>query len=126
MLKKKIGTAVEGIDRGSAQVCGRDLRTGLATTIEVTTEKVRRAIHDPLSEIVSMVKMTLETTPPELSSDIITSGITLTGGSASLRGLDKLIERKTGMTVHTADNPTDCVITGIAVCLQKDNLNLFR
>lgn len=119
MLKKKIGTAVEGIDRGSAQVCGRDLRTGLATTIEVTTEEVRRAIHDPLSEIVSMVKMTLETTPPELSSDIFDFGIVMVGGGALLPGIDQAIQRRTGIRVIIPKKPKDCVCVGLGRMIQS-------
>ncbi len=119
ILKKKIGTAVEGIDRGSAQVCGRDLRTGLATTIEVTTEEVRRAIRDPLSEIVSMVKMTLETTPPELSSDIFDFGIVMVGGGALLPGIDQAIQHRTGIRVIIPKKPKDCVCVGLGRMIQS-------
>lgn len=119
ILKKKIGTAVEGIDRGSAEVCGRDLRTGLATTIEVTTEEVRRAIRDPLSEIVSMVKMTLETTPPELSADIFDFGIVMVGGGALLPGIDQAIQHRTGIRVLIPKKPKDCVCVGLGRMIQS-------
>ena len=119
ILKKKIGTAVEGIDRGSAEVCGRDLRTGLATTIEVTTEEVRRAIRDPLSEIVSMVKMTLETTPPELSADIFDFGIVMVGGGALLPGIDQAIQHRTGIRVIIPKKPKDCVCVGLGRMIQS-------
>jgi len=119
MLKKKIGTAVAGIDRGSAQVCGRDLRTGLATTIEVTTDEVRAAISDPLSEIVSMVKMTLESTPPELSADIFDFGIVMVGGGALLPGIDQAIHDRTGIRVIVPKRPKDCVCVGLGRMIQS-------
>lgn len=118
-LKKRIGTAVEGIDRGSAEVCGRDLRTGLATTIEVTTDEVREAIRDPLSEIVSMVKMTLETTPPELSADIFDFGIVMVGGGALLPGIDQAIHNRTGIRVIVPKRPMDCVCIGLGRMIQS-------
>ena len=119
MLKKKIGTAVAGIDRGSAQVCGRDLRTGLATTIEVSTEEVREAISDPLAEIVSMVKMTLESTPPELSADIFDFGIVMVGGGALLPGIDQAIRDRTGIRVIIPKRPKDCVCVGLGRMIQS-------
>ena len=119
ILKKKIGTAIEGIDRGSAEVCGRDLRTGLATTITVTTEEIREAIRDPLSEIVSMVKMTLETTPPELSADIFDFGIVMVGGGALLPGIDQAINDRTGIRVIIPKRPTDCVCIGLGRMIQS-------
>lgn len=119
MLKKKIGTAIPGLDRGSAQVCGRDLRTGLATTIEVTTEEVREAISDPLSEIVSMVKITLESTPPELSADIFDFGIVMVGGGALLPGIDQAIRDRTGIRVIIPKRPKDCVCVGLGRMIQS-------
>ncbi len=125
-IKLSIGSAAAYSGEGAISVKGRNLADGLPGTAEVTSSDIRQALSEPVNRILDAIHLTLEKTPPELSADIISSGITLTGGSANLRGLDKLIERETGMTVHTAENPTDCVITGIAVCLQKDNLNLFR
>ncbi len=125
-IKISIGSASPYSGEGAISVKGRNLSDGLPGSCEVTSNDVRQALSEPINQILDAIHTTLEKTPPELSADIISSGIILTGGSANLRGLDKLIERKTGMTVHTAENPTDCVVTGIAVCLQKDNLNLFR
>ena len=119
MLKKKIGTAVEGIDRGSAEVCGRDLRKGHATTITVSTAEIREAIRDPLSEIVSMVKMTLETTPPELSADIFDFGIVLVGGGSLLPGIDQAIQNRTGVRVIVPKRPKDCVCIGLGRMIQS-------
>ena len=71
-----------------------------------------QALADPLSVIIEAIRTTLEQSPPELSADIIDNGITLTGGGALLRGLDLLVEKETGMPVHTAERPLDCVADG--------------
>ena len=119
ILKKKIGTAVAGIDRGSMEVCGRDLRTGLAVTIEVTTDEVREAMHEPLSEIISMVKMTLEETPPELSADIFDFGIVMVGGGSLLPGIDQAISERTGIRVIIPKHPLEAVCMGLGKMLQS-------
>lgn len=85
---------------------------GLPKNVVITAEEVREALADPLSMIVDAIKSTLEKTPPELSADIIDHGIMLTGGGALLRGLDKLVEQETGMPVHVAESPLDCVVNG--------------
>ncbi len=119
MLKWRIGTAYRGIDRGSMEVCGRDLRTGLAVTIEVTTEEVRVALAEPLSEIISMVKMTLEETPPELSADIFDFGIVVVGGGALLPGIDQAISERTGIRVIIPKRPMEAVCMGLGRMLQS-------
>ena len=73
---------------------------------------------DPLTSILEAVRTTLEKTPPELSADIIDHGIMLTGGGALLRGLDMLISKETGMPVHIAENPLDCVAEGTGKVLE--------
>ena len=94
------------------KISGRDLVSGLPNTIVITMPEVREALSEPLSVIIDAIKSTLEATPPELSSDIIDRGITLTGGGALLTGLDKLIEKETGIHVNIAPNPLDCVAEG--------------
>ena len=102
---------------------GRDLMDGLPKNIQITSEEIREALADPLSMVLDAIRTTLEKTPPELSADIIDHGITLTGGGALLRGLDSLIERETGMPVHIAENPLDCVAMGTGKVLDDiDNL----
>ena len=120
ILKKRIGTAIAGIDRGSMEVCGRDLQTGLAATIEVRTEEVREAMQEPLSEIISMVKQTLEETPPELSADIFDFGIVMVGGGSLLPGIDEAISRRTGVRVIKAKRPVDSVCEGLGKMLQSN------
>jgi rod shape-determining protein MreB len=119
ILKKRIGTAIAGIDRGSMEVCGRDLQTGLAATIEVRTEEVREAMQEPLSEIISMVKQTLEETPPELSSDIFDLGIVMVGGGSLLPGIDQAIHKQTGIRVIVAKKPIDCGCLGLGRMLRS-------
>ena len=85
---------------------------GLPKNVTISAEEVREALSDPLAVIVDAIKSTLEKTPPELSADIIDHGIMLTGGGALLRGLDQLVEQETGMPVHVADSPLDCVVDG--------------
>ncbi len=121
LLKIRLGTAVSNIDRGTLEVCGRDLRSGLAKTIEVSTAEVREAIREPLSEIIAMVKMTLEETPPELSADIFDFGIVMTGGGAQIPGLDEAIRDRTGVRVIIPQKPrpADCVCVGLGRMLQS-------
>lgn len=125
-IKLSIGSAHPYEGEAAVSVKGRNLTDGLPNTVEITSKEIRQALQDPLKQITEAIRSTLEKTPPELSADIISSGIVLTGGSALLRGLDKLIEKETGMPVHIAEKPVDCVITGIAICLRKDTLNIIK
>lgn len=119
LLKRRVGAAARDIDRGSMEVCGRDLKTGLAVTLEVNTDEVRRAIAEPVSEIISMVKATLEETPPELSADIFDFGIVLVGGGALLPGIEQAIRERTGVRIIVPSKPTDCVCAGLGRMLQS-------
>ena len=104
---------------------GRNLMDGLPKNVDVTSEEIREAMADPVSQIVDAVKSTLEKTPPELAADIIDHGIMLTGGGALLRGLDRLISAETKIPVLVAENPLDCVVDGTGICLDNDNLNVI-
>lgn len=121
MLKKRIGTATDDIERGTAEVCGRNLRTGLASTIEVTTDEIRQALKAPIEEILTMVKQTLEGTDPELSADIFDLGIVLVGGGALLPGMADAIRARTGIRVIIPQKPrpTDCVCMGLGKMVQS-------
>ncbi|MBQ2759506.1 MAG: rod shape-determining protein [Clostridia bacterium] len=125
-IKISIGSAAPYEGEGAMDIKGRNLVDGLPKNVEITSEDIREALSDPVNQIVETIRLTLEKTPPELASDIMDSGITLTGGGALLRGIDKLIADATGMPVHIAENPLDCVVTGTAICLEKDNLNIGR
>jgi len=117
--KITIGSAFPLEQEDSMEIRGRDLLTGLPCSRVITSEQVREAISDPIHQIVQAVKETLEETPPELSADIMDSGIVLAGGGALLRGLDRLIARETGMPVHIAPDPLSCVVLGTGKFLDE-------
>ena len=125
-LKILIGSAFPYEGEGSMDVKGRNLVDGLPKNIVISAEEVREALSEPVSSIVDAIKSTLERTPPELSADIIDNGIMLTGGGALLRGLDMLINRETGMLVHVAEDPLDCVVNGTGKCLDLGMVSNFR
>jgi len=91
---------------------GRDIVSGLPISISVTSDEIRVSIIETVNNIVSAIKRVLERTPPELAADLYENGIYLTGGGALLKGLDIYIEKETGLKVHIADNPLDCVALG--------------
>ena len=116
-IKIEIGSACPQDPETSMEIKGRNLVDGLPKNVVVHSEDVREALLECLVKITSAIKETLERTPPELSADIIDHGITLTGGGALLRGLDKLIESETGIDVHVAEDPLDCVAKGAGAVL---------
>ncbi len=118
-IKIQIGSAFPYEGEGAMNVKGRNLVDGLPKDIEVSAEEIREALSDSISRVVEAIRTTLENTPPELSADIIDGGITLTGGGALLRGLDKLIEKEVKIPVTISDNPLDCVVEGTGICLEK-------
>ncbi|MBE6878969.1 MAG: rod shape-determining protein [Ruminococcaceae bacterium] len=122
-IKMEIGTAFKLDEDLTLEVKGRNLINGLPKNITVTSEDVREALQEALEKIIEAIKETLERTPPELAADIISSGITLTGGGALLKGLDKLINQETGIDVYIAENPLDCVANGTGHVL--DNMDVL-
>lgn len=125
-LKVRLGSAFPYEEEETMDVKGRNLVDGLPKNIVISAEEVREALADPVGSIVDAVKSTLERTPPELSADIIDNGIMLTGGGALLRGLDMLLNRETGMPVHVAEDPLDCVVNGTGRCLDLGMVSNFR
>ena len=123
-IKLEIGSAFPSEQESSMEIKGRNLLNGLPENITITSAEVRDALAEPLSRVIEAIKITLEKTPPELSADIIDQGITLAGGGALLRGLDKLINRETGMPVYVAEYPLDCVAEGTGRILE--NLEKYR
>ena len=119
-IKISIGSAAPYEGEGAMDIKGRNLVDGLPKNVEITSEDIREALSDPVNQIVETIRLTLEKTPPELASDIMDSGITLTGGGALLRGIDKLIADATGMPVHIAENPLDCVVNGTGISLESN------
>ncbi|MBP3938807.1 MAG: rod shape-determining protein [Clostridia bacterium] len=118
-IKIQIGSAFPYEGEGAMSVKGRNLVDGLPKDVEVSAEEIRNALKGSLSHLLDAIRTTLENTPPELSADIIDGGITLTGGGAMLRGLDKLIEKEMKIPVTISDNPLDCVVEGTGICLEK-------
>lgn len=109
-------------DETTMEIKGRNLVDGLPKDILIRSEEVREAMNENLMRIVEAIKDTLECTPPELSSDIIDRGIMLSGGGALLRGLDTLIQNETGIEVHIAEAPLDCVALGAGAVLDHPDL----
>lgn len=118
-IKISIGSAYPTDEDTELEIKGRNLLTGLPENITVTSEEIREALSESLSHIIEAIKVTLERTPPELSADIIDAGITLAGGGALLRGLDRLINEETGIPVHIAERPLDCVVDGTGKLLDN-------
>ena len=118
-IKMKIGSAYPGEEEKNLVVKGRNLVDGLPKDITISSAEVREALSDPLATIIEAIRTTLEKTPPELSADIIDHGIMLTGGGALLKGLDMLVMQQTGMPVHIAERPLDCVVDGAGKRLGK-------
>ena len=121
-IKIEIGSACPQDPETSMEIKGRNLVDGLPKDILIRSEEVRDAMNDCLLRIVEAIKDTLECTPPELSSDIIDCGIMLSGGGALLRGLDTLIQNETGIEVHIAESPLDCVALGAGAVLDNPDL----
>jgi len=118
-IKLKIGSASEYDGEAAMEVRGRNLTDGLPNSIEVTSAEIREVLAEPVSEIISAIRETLEVTLPELAADIIDKGIYITGGTALLRGLPELISKETKIAVHTTDIPLDAVAIGASVKLRR-------
>lgn len=123
-IKIKIGTAVPMEEELSILIKGRDHIQGLPRTAQISSNEVVKAIDKELKNIVLAIRDVLQETPPELAADIIDHGITLTGGTAQLRGLAELIFRKTGVRARVADESLYCVVKGTGVAL--DHLAVYK
>jgi rod shape-determining protein MreB len=123
-LKIELGSALPLEEEESAEIRGRDLLSGLPKTVVIMSEEVREAISVPVEAIVAAVRDTLDRTPPELASDIMNLGMVLAGGGALLRNLDERLRRETGISVHVADDPLECVAVGSGRFLEE--IGLYR
>jgi rod shape-determining protein MreB and related proteins len=117
-IKIRIGSAYPLEQELTMDVKGRDLGAGLPKTLSVRSEEIREALKEPLTSILESVRITLERTPPELSSDLVDRGIVIAGGGALLRGIDRLIAEETGLPVHIADDPLTAVAEGTGRVLE--------
>ncbi len=118
-IKIKIGSAAPLEEEQKMEVRGRDLIAGLPKTIIVSTEEIREALTEPINAIVEAVHTTLERTPPELSADLVTRGIYLSGGGGLLQGLDKLLSEETGLPIHLTEDPLTTVVMGTGKVLSE-------
>lgn len=121
-IKKQIGTVVERPVEIAMVAKGRNVFTGLPESFEITSSEVYEAIKETADSICNAIRSVLSKTDPELTSDINTDGLYLTGGGSLIHGMDKLISDYTGTTVHTLDDPTHSVVRGAAVALRKPEL----
>ena len=121
-IKCTIGAAYPKPQEEYMEVKGRDLKTGLPKNMQITSSEIMEAIQEPVGYIVAAVRETLESTPPELASDVMERGITLMGGGALLSGIDRKLMIETGIPVKIADDPLDCVALGAGKCLENAKL----
>ncbi|MBI4049679.1 MAG: rod shape-determining protein [Candidatus Doudnabacteria bacterium] len=123
-IKIKVGSALPVEKEGVIEIRGRDLIQGLPKTIQISTNEIVEAIQEELREIIKSVRSVLQETPPELAADIIDKGMVLTGGTALLRNVDKLIGQSTGVPAYIADDAILCVAKGTGVALE--NLESYK
>jgi rod shape-determining protein MreB len=120
-IKKEIGTAIPS-NNNTFPVKGRDLRSGTPKEVNITEEDTAEALNGILKEMVDGIKDALENTPPELSADLVDMGMTLTGGGALLKNIDKRFSKETGLPVHIADDPLACVAIGTGKALENEEV----
>jgi len=120
-IKKEIGTAIPTTNN-IFLMKGRDIRTGTPKEISLTEEDACEALMPILNQMLAAIKEALESTPPELSADLVDMGLVLSGGGALLKNIDKLISKDTGLPVTIADNPLECVATGTGKALENEEL----
>lgn len=125
-IKMNIGSAMldAELSKQSVQVKGRDLVSGVPKTVTLSAAEVNEALLETVASIVDVVRVALENTPPELSSDLVDKGIAMAGGGSLLRGLDRLISKETGLPVQVAEDPLFCVVKGAGIVL--DRLDIFE
>jgi len=120
-IKEEVGCAFESKIVKKNEYRGRAVSTGLPVSFEVTNHEILEALNEPLGMIINSLRTALESTPPELSSDIAQNGLVVTGGGALLEGIDRLIHNKTNLVVSIADDPLTCVARGGGIALNMIN-----
>jgi rod shape-determining protein MreB len=120
-VKIEVGSALSELDSPPEdyEIKGRDLMTGIPKVIKVSYAEIAFALDKSVSKIEEAVLKVLEMSPPELSADIYSNGIHLTGGGALLRGLDKRLALKTKLPIHVADDPLRAVVKGTGAALKN-------
>jgi rod shape-determining protein MreB len=124
-VKITLGNAFPSEDNtDTMEVKGRDLVSGIPKTLELTASEVKEALTEPLNDIVDVVRITLERTPPELASDIVDKGIVMTGGGALLKNIDVLLRNAVNLPITIVDDPLSTVVMGSGKLL--DDADLLR
>ena len=118
-VKIEIGSAFPMGEEKTLEIKGRDIVSGLPKTLTITSEEIRGALKEPVSQIVEAVRSTLDKCEPELAADLVDRGLVLSGGSSQLRGLDKLLAKETGLPVTLADDPLSAVAEGTGVVMSE-------
>ena len=118
-IKITIGSAAPLVEEVDVEVRGRDLLSGLPRTVRIESEDVREALEEPVAKMIQAVKDTLDETPPDLASDLMEYGITLTGGGGMLRGLDERLRGEIGVPVHVSETALINVVEGCAMVLES-------
>jgi len=120
-IKEEVGCAFETKIVKKNEYRGRAVTSGLPVSFEITNNEILEALNEPLGMIINSLRTALESTPPELSSDIAQNGLVVTGGGALLEGIDRLIHNKTNLVVSIADDPLTCVARGGGLALEMIN-----
>jgi len=123
-IKIGVGSALPLDEELSMEINGRDMLSGMPRTVEIKSNEIVKALSKELKEMVNAIKEVFQTTPPELSSDIIDGGIIMTGGTSQLRNFPELIRRRTGVKAQVADNPLFCVVNGTGIALE--HLDVYK
>jgi rod shape-determining protein MreB len=111
-IKKNTATATKLEKEKRMDVRGRDLVLGLPKTISITSNEIFEILDDFFNMLVESIRQAMEQCPPELAGDVMERGILLCGGGALLQGLDRRLQRETGIPVHLAENPMECIVLG--------------
>lgn len=121
-IKKQLACALETVE-GSVKVYGRDVVTGLPSEMEINSSDVYESISEYMYSIIDAIKIILERTPPEISSDIIDSGIYITGGSAKIFALDELLHKETDLKINICPDSSNTVVNGLGKIMDDHNLS---
>ena len=131
-IKVKIGTLSQSTENKRMSVSGRSIQTGMPATVVISSNEILGAIYRPVMAVIDAISLVIASTPPELVSDIIANGIVMTGGGSLLPGLDKMVERITGIPTRVAPNSLNCVVLGMGKLLdtlserQEGAINLAK
>jgi rod shape-determining protein MreB len=118
-VKIEIGSALRLEEEAESEVAGRDLVSGTVRRLAIRSEEVREALERPVQQIIDVVKLTLEETPPELSADVVRRGMWMVGGGSLLHGLAERVRGETELPVHLAESPLTCVAVGAGRSLEE-------